>query len=788
MDLHTISLEAAPLATLVAFRGVEEISRLFRFEIFVRTPPMVVLDEPEMLWSKAKLELRHDGAPDGVMAWHGVVRAVRLLEATSAIEGRLWQVTVVPAVYPKLALSRHSRVFTGKPLEALVEDLLQRCGLAAGKDVKLQLQGSYPDEEQVTQYRESDLDFLSRWLEHHGVRFWFEHGDDGDVMVISDATVDPTLRDKPVRTFGGGGDGDGSAGEVFRRFRSTRRTRPASVEVDDHDYGNPTLAAPERKTVSRDGLGRVRIFGERAVTPEYLAPTAARRAAMWASGGETFEAAGDVGGLRAGFSFEVEEHPREAMNGELLALRVEHEGTTSILSGPLVRRFGLHLGDGRLYEARVQAVRAGARHHPPLRTPRPQATGLERAIVDGPAGHHYAQIDDVGRYRVRFDFDEGDGAAGKASVAVRMMQMHAGNPEGMHFPLRKGTAVLVAFMGGDPDRPTIVGAAPDAHHPSPVTSANGTLNVVHTGSDTRLEIEDQKGDQFIALSAPPMTTRWHMGKPHGSSFQGSFTHHFVETTDGDCLFDFGGDQDVYVGAKLWEIVEDSVMEIYKTSLTTEITGPQTTHVTGPVIELYGATQTTEVTKLTKETYDAVQLTAVAGPRDETYVGGHQNETKSFVIELYAGAQTKEVSGKVTESYNGPLIQAVGGSTTQTFAGPVTTSFAPTVWIQDSMTFNIAGTATITTPSWIEIGSVHMSNDVMADAVRSTSTVVGTIGMAITIVLKAEQLGVLGEVTGLKAEASGPKILAALAHFKVVGLAFETRAAGKTYSAGFQKIN
>jgi hypothetical protein len=369
-----------------------------------------------------------------------------------------------------------------------------------------------------------------------------------------------------------------------------------------------------------------------------------------------------------------------------------------------------------------------------------------------------------------------------------MMQMHAGNPEGMHFPLRKGTAVMVAFDGGDPDRPTIVGAVPDAHHPAAVTKANGTLNVVHTGSDTRIEIEDQAGSQSIALSTPPMTTRWHMGKPHGSSFQGAFSHHFVESTDGDCLFDFGGDQDVNVGARLWEIVEGSVLEIYKTSLTSEITGPQTTHVTGPVIELYGQKQTTEVTKLTKETYDAIQLTAVAGPRDETYAGGHENDTKGFVVELYAGAQTKEVGGKVTESYNGPLIQSVSGSTSQTFASPVTTAFAPTVWIQDSVSFDVAGAITITTPSWVEIGTVHVSNDLLAEAVRTSSTEVGTVSMAITLILKTEDLGIVGEVTGVKAELSGPKITFLGAHLKVVALAFETRAAGKTYSAGFQKIN
>ena len=84
--------------------------------------------------------------------------------------------------------------------------------------------------------------------------------------------------------------------------------------------------------------------------------------------------------------------------------------------------------------------------------------GYEIGRVDGPADSEYAQIDDRGRYRVKVLFDESDRSGDKASTWLRMMQPHAGSPEGMHFPLRKGTEVLLAFLRGDPDRPIIAGA------------------------------------------------------------------------------------------------------------------------------------------------------------------------------------------------------------------------------------------------------------------------------------------------------------------------------------------
>lgn len=63
-------------------------------------------------------------------------------------------------------------------------------------------------------------------------------------------------------------------------------------------------------------------------------------------------------------------------------------------------------------------------------------------------------------------------------------------PYGIHFPLRPGTEVVVGFLDGDPDRPIIVGALPNAHGPSPVTSATPTLSRMVSANGVVFELND----------------------------------------------------------------------------------------------------------------------------------------------------------------------------------------------------------------------------------------------------------------------------------------------------------
>ena len=57
----------------------------------------------------------------------------------------------------------------------------------SNSDFKFDLTASYPKLEYVVQYRETNLDFIKRKLEHFGICFYFDHSNDKDVIVFTDS-------------------------------------------------------------------------------------------------------------------------------------------------------------------------------------------------------------------------------------------------------------------------------------------------------------------------------------------------------------------------------------------------------------------------------------------------------------------------------------------------------------------------------------------------------------------------------------------------------------------------
>lgn len=64
---------------------------------------------------------------------------------------------------------------------------------------------------------------------------------------------------------------------------------------------------------------------------------------------------------------------------------------------------------------------------------------------------------------------------------------------GMHYPLLKGTEVLVGFSHGDVDRPIIVGVMPNSKLKSVVIGGNKTSNVIKSASGITVTMFDGDG-------------------------------------------------------------------------------------------------------------------------------------------------------------------------------------------------------------------------------------------------------------------------------------------------------
>jgi uncharacterized protein involved in type VI secretion and phage assembly len=142
-------------------------------------------------------------------------------------------------------------------------------------------------------------------------------------------------------------------------------------------------------------------------------------------------------------------------------------------------------------------------------TPRPQVGGLIHATVDAGGDGKYAELDEHGRYRVRFAFpetvvlaDSDSVSEGNFSIPLRMAQAHAGSSSGIHFPLLKGVEVLVACTDADPDRPVILSALPNPEHPSVVADKNPDENLMQTPGGHAISMLDTEGKKNMTMSTP----------------------------------------------------------------------------------------------------------------------------------------------------------------------------------------------------------------------------------------------------------------------------------------------
>jgi type VI secretion system secreted protein VgrG len=743
---------------LVAFRGREAIGQTFGFEVF-GTLPIDAVPEPATLLRKPLVLTVAGGLGAGsTVPTHGLISSVEVVDETA--ERALLRVDVRAALW-FLGLSVHSRVFTECKVGDILEEVLTGAGVT---DFELDLTRSYPKRPHVSQYKESDLAFLERLMEADGIHYFFTHREDGHTLVITDgdARHAPSRRVAVAYQPVEGGD---LGADLFVSIVERRALQPRRVRLTDYDPAKPSLAIEGEVAVRNETNSDVVVHGVGASDPEDAVRLARVRQEAWLAHERVFDMRGPAFHLRPGLTYEVSGHPRDAVNASYLCTVLEHVANARIRSPELGRLCGIP--ESLVYEARVTAVPSDVLYRPEQRRARPRIAAFERATVDGPADSEYAQLDVDGRYRIKLAYDETSRAGETASVRTRMMQPHAGSPEGFHFPLRKETEVLVGFIGGDPDRPVIAGAVPNAETPSVVTSGNPTRNIFHSGSDNRIEIEDADGRQWVDVRSPTKRSRFHAGKPHDDD-----SHHVVLKTDADGRFTFGGNQDVRVGGNLTEEVKGDVIETYHASQTTEVVGPQDTTVIGAVEETYQGGHETVVYGKVTENYLSGQETTVSQARLESYLAAQDTVVIGGATHTYDRQLTEVFGAASVQAYDGPRVRTVNGACTYTFDSSVDQSFGPTTYVCPSLDWTVLGSAKVFTPKWTKL-YVSM-NDVNANVVQSDSVQIKNFAFALQIViaLKFEANNLSVGLNGVKASfnkfAGGPY----LDKITVNGLAFK----------------
>jgi type VI secretion system secreted protein VgrG len=638
IDVFSLHCSQLPLAKLVGFRGSEQLSQPFQFNVYFTVPESS--DVKGAIGAQTTLTANREDAGTA-LAWHGMFVSLRLLHQTQ--ERALYHGLMVP----KLWLLRHfmrSHVQTkkGQKVKDFTAATLVAGGLADGSDFKFDVHGSYPAEELVCQYRETHLDFVHRWFEREGLYYYFQHanGTSGTpkMMVVDEHSSRKLIGDARVRYVPQADSANAQGVDCFTELSFDMRLLPANVAIVDHNYANPAAPVNGKNAIVKGGHGELHEYGYRVFDSGEAQRLAQVRAQSIACRELTLHARGNYLGLRPGYDFELEEGPSEYPS-EFQVLDVHHAGVVAGQSPEVLKLTGL--AGARTYEAKVTAIPKDIPFRAPQISTWPRIYGFEHGTVDGKATSSYAQIDDQGRYLVRFHFDTNDLPDGETSTYLRMLQPHGGNPEGFHFPLRKGTEVMVAFLGGDPDRPVIASVAPDAHRPSLVTGKNHTQNILKTGGKNHMVIEDLEGKQSIDLYTPSQETNLYMGVPRVHAFSTppeektsaesvitSVPCAFYLKTCGTAGFDVAGDW--------WQNVGTNYLVDVAGKTTVSYNGNYVLNVNSPTKLFYNDTLETEIK---------------SGWKDTIVTGGVQQK-------IEAGGWKQEVTGNSEQAITGELMSSM----------------------------------------------------------------------------------------------------------------------------------
>ncbi|MGK3995173.1 type VI secretion system Vgr family protein [Sorangium sp. So ce1024] len=493
LESRAFSADAVELHDLT---GREVISQPFEFQLHVVCKSPDGLDEEALLAEPAALVfLRGDRE---VRRLFGVISVVRDALHTETLH-MAYTLTFVPRAF-RLTLTETSEIFMDLSVPEIIKRKLERAGLHEGDDFELRLVSNYPPREYVVQYKETDLQFVSRLAEHLGISFFFEHRDGRDVVIFSDANsgFQPVAGDGRAH-FYPRGDRIG----VYR-LEGTTRTVPNRYVVKDYNYRTPHVPLMAAATVSETSGGDIVEYGAHFKTPDEGERIAVIRAEELRAGRRVFQGASDVQVLGAGAKLTLEGHPRGDI--ELLLVEVRHRLQQATLN--------MGTGDERPYENEFRAIPYATTYRPPRVTPKPKVHGVITGVIDAAEKGQYAEVDESGRYRVRFLFDTSSAEDGKASRPIRMAQPHAGAGYGFHFPLRSGVEVILTFIDGDPDRPIIAGAVPNPQTPSTVDVKNARRNVIRTGGGNEINIDDNEGEERIKLSTPYGGATFQLGAPN----------------------------------------------------------------------------------------------------------------------------------------------------------------------------------------------------------------------------------------------------------------------------------
>lgn len=492
---------------LINLKGVEGLGQLFEFNIEALSEQENI-DFDKALGQGCTLKLKAYGGKQRI--YNGIL--VQAQWVGKIEEYFHYKIVLRPWLW-LLGHRADCRIFLDKKVPDIIKEVFTKADF---NDFEFRTTGDYEQLAYCVQYRETDLAFVTRLMEHYGIYYFFEHSDGKHTLVVADSRSShkpiPDLPKLPYLTVA---EAQLRPEQHVFDWVSERRFRTGKVQFNDYDYLKPkkNLLAPseasEKYTHSKlevydfpgkyddedkgKNLARFRLEAEQAFDH--------RR-----------NVRGDAASLHAGGLVTVEKHPASAENKEYLVVHAEHafssqhyrsvkEAEVSVLTAleQKIEKDQVYYGS-YVFQPSDRPFRLL-----PV-TPKPRIHGIQTAKVVGKKGEENEEIstDEHGRIWVQFFWDREP----QLTCPIRVAQVWASKKWGGVFIPRIGMEVVVEFLEGDPDRPLVVGSVYNGDNKTPYTLPdNKTMAGVKSDSSkggngyNEFVFEDKKSSENIRMHA-----------------------------------------------------------------------------------------------------------------------------------------------------------------------------------------------------------------------------------------------------------------------------------------------
>ncbi|OAT17626.1 VgrG family protein [Buttiauxella noackiae ATCC 51607] len=496
-------------ADVLRFRGREALSEPFRWVIEFTSPQANIRPE-QALMKFASFRMR-----DGKNV-HGIITRLEWL-STNADESH-YRITLES----RLALfsrTRRSAIYSEQSVPQVVEQVLRAHGLE-GPDFEFRLSCEYPTRELITQWRETDLEFIQRILAEVGIWFRFEMNaaTEMEIVIFGDSQLQYVFDMKlPYGELSGLFDG---ARDSVWGVRSWHNVVSGTVQTKHYNYRTASTPMDATVSVRNDAVttGSQYRYGE-----PYLDAGDDTDPEPATESGAFYARLGHERELNKSARIHLFSNASQLSPGQVL----EPQGdVVPALKEGVIMTLVTFIGsrDSRLHVSVWGQPYTERYCFRPVCPERPEIHGtLPARIESREKGDIYAHLDETGRYRVKLDVDREGTERGYSYLWLRMAKPYAGDTLGWHTPLTDGTEVAIAYSNGDIDLPYIAYALHDSAHPDHVTRDNHTRNILRTPANNKLRMEDKRGEEHIKLATESEKTQLNtghlvdaQGKPRGT--------------------------------------------------------------------------------------------------------------------------------------------------------------------------------------------------------------------------------------------------------------------------------